>query len=171
MNEQMISKAVEAVLREMQSGHEKHGHECKCKKHKMSLQIAKALIEKVEQKAKEIGLAAVIAVSDEAGRIRAVHSMDNAFIASYDIAVNKTFTSAGLKMSTATLATLAAPGGPLYGIQHTNEGKIVIFGGGEPLEVEGKIIGALGVSGGTAEQDTMLAAYGKEVFKEVISCL
>ena len=49
MNEQMISKAVEAVLREMQSGHEKHGHECKCKKHKMSLQIAKALIEKVEE--------------------------------------------------------------------------------------------------------------------------
>ena len=52
-----------------------------------------------------------------------------------------------------------------------NEGKIVIFGGGEPLEVEGKIIGALGVSGGTAEQDTMLAAYGKEILKEVISCL
>ena len=68
------------------------------------------------------------------------------------------------------LAKLAQPGQPLYGIQHTNEGKIVIFGGGEPLEVEGKIIGALGVSGGTAEQDTMLAAYGKEILKEVISC-
>ena len=53
----------------------------------------------------------------------------------------------------------------------TNEGKIVIFGGGEPLEIDGKIIGAIGVSGGTAEQDTMLAAYGKEVLKEVISCL
>ena len=52
-----------------------------------------------------------------------------------------------------------------------DEGKIVIFGGGEPVEVEGKIIGALGVSGGTAEQDTMLAAYGKEILKEVISCL
>jgi uncharacterized protein GlcG (DUF336 family) len=116
-------------------------------------------------------LAAVIAVSDQAGRIQAVHVMDDAFIASYDIAVNKTFTSAGLKMSTAELCKLAQPGQPLYGIQHTNEGKIVIFGGGEPLEVEGKIIGALGVSGGTAEQDTMLAAYGKEILKEVISCL
>lgn len=168
MNEQMISKAVEAVLREMQSGHEAHGHECKCKKHKMSLQIAKALIEKVEAKAKEVGVNAVIAVSDQAGRVVAVHCMDDAYIASYDIAVNKTFTSAGLKMSTAELANLAQPGQPLYGIQHTNEGKIVIFGGGEPLYVEDKIIGALGVSGGTAEQDTMLAAYGKEVFKEVI---
>lgn len=171
MNEQMIAKAVEEVLRNMSSGHDSHKHECKCKKHKMSLALAKSLIEKVEQKATEIGLAAVIAVSDQAGRITAVHCMDGAFIASYDIAVNKTFTSAGLKMSTAELAKLAQPGQPLYGIQHTNEGKIVIFGGGEPLEVEGKIIGALGVSGGTAEQDTMLAAYGKEIFKEVISCL
>ena len=171
MNEQMISKAVEEVIREMTLNHGEKGHVCKCKKHKMTLELAKSLIERIEQKATEIGLAAVIAVSDQAGRITAVHCMDGAYIASYDIAVNKTFTSAGLKMSTAKLAELAQPGQPLYGIQHTNEGKIVIFGGGEPLEVEGKIIGALGVSGGTAEQDTMLAAYGKEIFKEVISCL
>lgn len=172
MNEQMISKAVEEVLRGMaSSGHHEKGHVCTCKKHKMSLALAKALIERVEEKAKEIGLAAVIAVSDQAGRVTAVHSMDDAYIASYDIAVNKTYTAASLKMPTSELAKLAQPGQSLYGIQHTNEGKIVIFGGGEPLEVEGKIIGALGVSGGTAEQDTMLAAYGKEVLKEVISCL
>lgn len=171
MNEQMILKAVEEVLSKVTSEQDAKPHQCVCNKHKMTLSLAKSLIEKVEQKAKEIGLAAVIAVSDQAGRITAVHCMDGAFIASYDIAVNKTFTSAGLKMSTAELAKLSQPGQPLYGIQHTNEGKIVIFGGGEPLEAEGKIIGALGVSGGTAEQDTMLAAYGKEVFKEVISCL
>lgn len=96
--------------------------------------------------------------------------MDGAYIASYDIAVNKTFTSASLKMSTAKLSKLSQPGQPLYGIQHTNEGKIVIFGGGEPLETEGSIIGALGVSGGSAEEDTALAAYGREMLKEVISC-
>lgn len=168
MNEQMISKVVEQILRQMNSGHTEDHHECKCRKHKMTLALAKSLIEKVEQKAKETGLSVVIAVSDKAGRIVAVHSMDDAYIASYDIAVNKTFTSASLKMSTAELAKLAQPGAPLYGIQHTNEGKIVIFGGGEPLKVEDKIIGALGVSGGTAEQDSMLAAYGKEVLKEVI---
>ena len=171
MNEQMISQVVAEVLHGMNSGHDAHHHECKCKKHKMTLALAKSLIDKVEQKAKEIGLNAVIAVSDQAGRLTAVHVMDDAFIASVDIAINKTFTSAGLKMSTADLCKLAQPGQPLYGIQHTNEGKIVIFGGGEPLVVEGKIIGALGVSGGTAEQDTMLAAYGKEILKEVISCL
>ena len=55
--------------------------------------------------------------------------------------------------------------------RHTNGGRIVIFGGGEPLIVNGRIIGALGVSGGTAEQDTALAAYGASLLKEVISCL
>lgn len=168
MNEQIISKVVEEVLKNSAFTHEKEGHVCTCKKYKMTLKVATSLIEKVEQKAAEIGVNVVIAVSDQAGRIVAVHSMDDAYMASYDIAVNKTFTAAGFKMSTAELAKLAQPGGDLYGIQHTNQGKIVIFGGGEPLYMEDRIIGAIGVSGGTAEQDTMLAAYGSEVFKEVI---
>ena len=168
MNEQMISKAVEAVIREIQSGHDKHGHECKCKKHKMSLQIAKALIEKVELKAKEVGVPVVIAVSDQAGRIVAVHCMDDAYIASYDVAVNKAFTVVALKMSTSTLKPLAQPGQSLYGIQFTNGGRIVIFGGGEPLYGEnGKIIGGLGVSGGSEAQDTLLAKQGREFFEKL----
>lgn len=158
MNEQEIEKAVRAVIDQLKSP-------------EMTLALAKALIEKVEQKAAESGVNAVIAVSDQAGRPVAVHCMDDAYIASFDVALNKTYTSAGLKMSTAELAKLCRPGESLYGIQHTNEGKIVIFGGGEPLEANGKIIGALGVSGGTAEQDTALAAYGKTVFKEVAACL
>lgn len=158
MNEQEISKAVKAVLRQMKGP-------------QMTLELAKALIEKVEARAREMGVNAVVAVSDKSGRPVAVHCMDDAYIASFDIALNKTYTSASLKMSTAQLATLSRPGEPLYGIQFTNEGKIVIFGGGEPLEAEGNIIGALGVSGGTAEQDTALAAYGKQAFKEVAACL
>ena len=72
-----------------------------------------------------------------------------------------------LKMSTSKLATLAVPGAPLYGIQFTNQGKIVIFGGGEPLlNSKGEIIGGLGVSGGSEAQDTALAAYGKEIFEK-----
>lgn len=158
MDEQMITKAVEAVVKQM-------------KEPKMTLELAKALIEKMEQKAKSMQMSVVIAVADRAARPVAVHCMDNAYIASFDIACNKAYTSAGLKMSTDVLSRLSQPGGPLYGIQHTNEGKIVIFGGGELLEIDGKPVGALGVSGGTAEQDTELAAYGKEVFKEVVACL
>ena len=93
--------------------------------------------------------------------------MDDAYIASYDIAVQKAFTVVSLKMSTATLKPLAQPGGSLYGIQFTNGGKIVIFGGGEPLKNrEGQIVGGIGVSGGTEAQDTALAAYGKEIFEK-----
>ena len=74
-------------------------------------------------------------------------------------------------MSTAQLAELSQPGQDLYGIQFTNNGKIVIFGGGEVLEYDGQIVGALGVSGGTAAQDTAIAAYGQEVCQEVVECL
>ena len=71
-------------------------------------------------------------------------------------------------MPTKDLASLAAPGGSLYGIQFTNGGKIVIFGGGEPLKNKnGEIIGGFGVSGGTAEQDTKLGEYAKSVFESM----
>ena len=71
-------------------------------------------------------------------------------------------------MSTKKLSSLAQPGESLYGIQFTNNGRIVIFGGGEPLEVEGTVIGAVGVSGGSEEQDTALAAFAKDVFYKII---
>ena len=133
----------------------------------LTLETARKLAEQVEQKAEEMGLSVVIAVVDKSARPVAVHCMDDAYIASFDIALNKAYTSAGLKMSTAELARLSAPGQPLYGIQNTNDGKIVIFGGGEALEQNGKLVGALGVSGGTLEQDTALAAYGKKIFGQL----
>lgn len=157
MDERNMEAAVRRVLRRMNAAS------------LMNLSLAKALMEKVEQEAARIGVNAVIAVSDASGRPIAVHCMDGAYIGSYDVAVNKTYTSVAFQMSTAELAKLAAPGGSLYGIQNTNEGKIVIFGGGEPLYAEDVLIGALGVSGGTAEQDTGLAAYGKNILKEVIA--
>ena len=173
MNEQDITNAVKSVLAQMKetAPAETNPHICKCKKHQMTLALANALIEKVKAKASEMGVDVVVAVSDKAGRPVAIQCMDGAYIASFDIALNKTYTSASLKMSTAQLAELSQPGQDLYGIQFTNNGKIVIFGGGEVLEYDGRIVGALGVSGGTAAEDTAIAAYGKEVFKEVLECL
>lgn len=138
---------------------------------KMTLAAATGLIARVEEKAAEWGMRVVTAVSDAAGRPVAIHCMDGAYIGSFDVALNKTYTSIAFQMSTARLGTLSRPGESLYGIQFTNEGRIVIFGGGELLEENGTIIGALGVSGGTAKQDTELAAYGKAIFEEVIKCL
>lgn len=166
MDEKRIDQAVAAVIREI-TGDGAAAVKPSDPVGKMTLKLATAIIEKVEAAAARMGVAAVIAVSDEKGRPVAVHCMDDAFMASFDIALNKTFTSAGLKMSTAQLAALAQPGAPLYGIDRTNDGKIVIFGGGEPLFVGERLIGALGVSGGTAPQDSELAAYGKSIFMEM----
>ncbi|MBQ7919931.1 MAG: heme-binding protein [Lachnospiraceae bacterium] len=135
----------------------------------VNLETAKLLIEGVEAEAARIGVKAVIAVSDEKGRPIAVHCMDGAYIGSFDIAINKTYTSVAFQMPTWKLAELAAPGGSLYGIQHTNEGKVVIFGGGEPLYNSDRMVGAIGVSGGSAEQDTYLGAYAKKIYEEKLS--
>ncbi|MDF2802314.1 MAG: hypothetical protein K0S61_2217 [Anaerocolumna sp.] len=134
----------------------------------ISLKIATALIHEVELKAIKMGVKAVIAVYNSGANPVAVHVMDDAYIASYDVATNKAYTSAALKMSTLTLKDLSQPGGSLYGIQNTNQGRIVIFGGGEPLYYKDILIGALGVSGGSEEQDTELAEFGKIKLKEVI---
>ena len=137
----------------------------------MSLKLAVALITAVEEKAGEMGVAVVTAVSDASGRPVAVHCMDGAYHGSFDVALQKTYTSTAFQMSTQKLSGLCQPGGELYGLQFSNQGRVMILGGGEPLMAGDTMIGALGVSGGTAAQDSELAAYGKAVLKEVIKCL
>ncbi len=136
---------------------------------RITLEQAKFLMERVEERAKEIGVKAVVAVFDSGANPVAVHCMEDSFLASYDIAFQKAYTAVALKMSTIQLKGLSQPGGALYGIQNTNQGRIVIFGGGEPLVHNGRVLGGLGVSGGTEEQDTALAEYGKQIAKEAFS--
>lgn len=136
---------------------------------RISLEDAKLLAAKVEEKARQMGVRAVVAIADEGGNLKLCECMDDSYLASRDIAINKAYTSVALKMSTKKLSVLANPGGSLYGIQHTNGGRIVIFGGGDTLELRGRILGGLGVSGGSEEQDTALSAYGKKVFGEYFS--
>ena len=155
MNEKELTGVVDAVIRKMADVSD------------MTLDMALALSEAVRAKASEIGVKAVVAVSNRGANPVLVQCMDDSYIASYDIALNKAYTSVALKMPTWKLSELAKPGSSLYGIQHTNGGKIVIFGGGEPLcNRKGDIIGALGVSGGSESEDTALAAYGKEIFEK-----
>ena len=155
MNEKELTGVVDAVIRKMADVSD------------MTLDMALALSEAIRKKASEIGVKAVVAVSNRGANPILVQCMDDSYIASYDIAVNKAYTSVALKMPTWKLSELAKPGSSLYGIQFTNQGKIVIFGGGEPLcNREGEIIGAIGVSGGSESEDTALAAYGKEIFEK-----
>jgi len=137
----------------------------------MGLNLAKLLIDRVEQKAVLMGMRVVIAVSDASGRPIAVHCMDGAYHGSFDVAVNKAYTATAFQMSTDKLARLCRPDGELYGLQFSNEGKVMILGGGEPLMAGSTMIGAIAVSGGSADEDTELARYGKEILKEVIKCL
>ena len=155
MNEKELADVVSAVVRKMADVSD------------MTLDMALALADAVRKKASEIGVKAVVAVSNRGANPVLVQCMDDSYIASYDIALNKAYTSVALKMPTWKLSELAKPGSSLYGIQFTNQGKIVIFGGGEPLcNRKGEIIGAIGVSGGSESEDTALAAYGKEIFEK-----
>ena len=114
-----------------------------------------------------MGVKAVVAVADKHTNPVSIQCMDDAYVASYDIAINKAYTVTALKMPTTDLKKLAAPGGSLYGIQFTSPCKIVIFGGGVPLyDKNGRIVGGLGVSGGSEEQDTKLAEFGGKWFTE-----
>ena len=138
-------------------------------KSEMTLPLAERVANAVIAEAERIGVRAVVCISDAAGNPKLVKVMEDAYIASYDIAVNKAYTVVALKMPTVNLKPLASPGGELYGIQFTNGGKIVIFGGGDPLiNPKGKIIGGLGVSGGSEEQDIALSAFGRNYFETKI---
>lgn len=159
MNENTISQIVSQVVSDVRKS-----TETKC----ITLPQARRLIAKVEEKAAQIGVRAVVAVTNTAARPVAIECMDDSFIASYDVALSKAFTVVALKMSTIELKSMTKPGDSLYGIQFTNDGKIVVFGGGDPLRYNGTIIGGLGVSGGTEEQDTMLSAYGASVLPEIM---
>ena len=160
MRDTEFSKIADKIAYEMRS--EKATISCDT----VSLKLAKRIAERIEKKATEFGVNAVISICSTGARPVLTECMDDSYIASYDVAFNKAFTSVSLKMSTIKLKSLSQPHGPLYGIQHTNDGKIVIFGGGEPLMLNGKIVGGLGVSGGSEEQDTKLAAYGASIVEE-----
>ena len=132
----------------------------------MTLAKAEKLCDAVLEEASRMGVRAVVCVSDGAGNPKIVKVADDAYIASYDVAIGKAFTVVALKMSTSKLSTLAQPGGELYGIQFTNGGRIVIFGGGDPLtDRGGRVIGGLGVSGGSEAQDAALSDFGKRYFE------
>lgn len=144
INENLIEKAVRKIM----SG-------------TIGLGEAKALTEKIEKEAERRGKKAVIAICNEQGNPVSVHVMDGAYLVSFDVAVKKAYTAVALKMPTIKLAELVKPGATFYGLSGD---KIITIGGGVPLERDGKVIGGLGVSGGTGEEDNSLCEYALSVF-------
>jgi uncharacterized protein GlcG (DUF336 family) len=128
----------------------------------VSLADAKRVIDAGETKAAEIGQPMNIAVVDAGGNLVAHVRMDGAWIGSVDIAINKAYTARAFDLPTADLAKQAQPGGQFYGIEASNHGRVMTFAGGIPLERDGRIVGAVGASGGEGKQDQAVAEAAAE---------
>ena len=134
----------------------------------LNLQLAKQIIDGAEKEAQNLDVKMVISVVDAGGNLIALHRMDDAWIGSVDIAEGKAWTSIAFKLETEILASLTIPEQELYGINTTNNGKIVVFGGGIPLLLDGKVIGAIGVSGSTVQNDIAVAKAGVKAFEDLL---
>lgn len=127
---------------------------------KITLENALSMIKASEEKAKAIAVPVVITVVDQGGHFIAMHRMDNAPIGCIQISSGKAYTAAVLKLPTHVFTNLCQPGQELFGINTINGGQFVVFGGGFPVVDEDEVIGAIGVSGGSVEQDMQIAEAG-----------
>jgi uncharacterized protein GlcG (DUF336 family) len=125
----------------------------------MSLDLADArrIIAAGERKATELGIPYNIAVADAGGDLVAHARMDGAWLGAIDIAINKAWTARAFDMATDDLSHLAQSGQQGFGINTTNDSRVVIFGGGVPVRRDGAVIGAVGASGGSVQQDIEVA--------------
>lgn len=131
----------------------------------LTLSDARHLIAAGEKKANELGIPYNLAVVDAGGGLVAHVRMDGAWLGSVDIAIHKAWTARAFDMSTEDLAKMSQSGKPLFGIDSTNHDKVVIFGGGVPLKVGEDVVGALGASGGTVDQDLKVAKAAAAAFE------
>ena len=130
----------------------------------VTLEDARRVISSAESKAEEIGQPMNVAVVDNGRDLKAFARMEDAWLGSIDIAINKAFTSASFLMPTQDLAEMTQPGQPLYGLESTNFGRVINFAGGIPLMRGEEVAGAIGVSGGTVDQDQEVAEAGVAAF-------
>lgn len=124
---------------------------------RFDLAAAKRIAERAEARSAELGVPVVIAAADAGGNLMLLHRVEGALLASTEVAINKAWSAVAFQAPTATLGPLATEDGPFPGLADTNSGRVVLFGGGVPVHVDGELAGAIGISGGTAEQDVDIA--------------
>lgn len=130
----------------------------------VTLNDARRVIAAAEKKAGDVGQPMNIAVADAGGNLIAHVRMDGAWLGSIDISIKKAYTSRAFDIATKDLAEHSQSGGQFFGIHTSNDGRVMIFAGGIPLKRDGKVVGAIGVSGGSGEQDHAVAEAGAAVF-------
>ena len=124
---------------------------------RFDLAAAKRIAERAEARSAELGVPVVIAAADAGGNLMLLHRVEGALLAATEVAINKAWSAVAFQAPTATLGPLATEDGPFPGLADTNSGRVVLFGGGVPVYVDGELAGAIGISGGTAEQDVDIA--------------
>jgi uncharacterized protein GlcG (DUF336 family) len=130
------------------------------------LDTAKAVLDAAEAEAEAIGVPMNLAVTNGEGNLLAFRRMDGAKLVAANIAQNKAYTAAAVKKPTHVLKEAAEPGGDVYGLQTTDESRVVVFGGGFPLEQDGEVVGAVGASGADVDEDMQIAQAGVERFED-----
>jgi len=132
----------------------------------ITLDEALRVIDAARAQAVKNGMPSDIAVVDQGGNLVAFARMDNAWIGSIDIAINKAWTARAFDIPTKDLGKISNPGDQAFGIHTSNGGRVMIFGGGIPLKRNGQIVGAIGVSGGMVAQDIKCAEAGVKAFEQ-----
>jgi uncharacterized protein GlcG (DUF336 family) len=135
----------------------------------ITLELAARMSQAALDRAAAVGALVSAAVVDQGGHLVHFQRMDKAEIAGPTLAVDKAFTAVAHRIDTAELGPLTQPGGDLWGLQANGGGRYVVFGGGIPCWRDGLVVGAVGVSGGTSEQDVLCALAGVAVFESFLS--
>jgi uncharacterized protein GlcG (DUF336 family) len=130
----------------------------------MTLDKAQLVLKAAVAKAQEIGQPMNIAVVDAGTNLTAFTRMDEAWLGSIDIAINKAFTAKAFAISTLALGQNSQPGDQFFGIHVPNHTRVMIFAGGIPVKENGEIVGAVGVSGGSGAQDQTVAEAAVAAF-------
>jgi uncharacterized protein GlcG (DUF336 family) len=135
----------------------------------ITLGLAAKMTQAAVERAAALGAVVSAAVVDQGGHLVHFQRMDKAEIAGPTLAVDKAFTAVAHRIATAELTAMTQPGGDLWGLQANGSGRYVVFGGGIPCWHDGLVVGAVGVSGGTAEEDAECARAGVAVFESFLS--
>ena len=129
----------------------------------VSYELAQQIVDKAVEKSKQMGVKMCIAILDSGGNLKSFTRMDDAWVGSIDIAIKKAKTACHFAMPSGEIGKLSLPGQPLYGIEHSNDGLITFPGGLPIVDNEGMLVGAIGVSGDSVENDHIVAQAGVDV--------
>ena len=162
VNTDEIAKLVEKAVREQLSKPPEYPKE------RLTEDVCERLTKAVEAKAREMNVRTVVAIADAGGNLKFLARADGAYLGSIAIAQEKAYTAVALKMPTKRVGDEAVPGGALEGLCGNDYNRISMLGGGEPLVCDGIVCGGIGVSGGSAGEDTFLAHFGAETFKTLL---